>query len=126
MPGSAITDLRRRLELLNAAKRRANRIAALRGVDQIRSHRGGLAGVDRERHRGYSHDRTQYTMSASIQRAISVAGSLGSPMTTQPKSAAAPQAGPPTHIWRDALFLVGVVVLLTLADLVLCITVATH
>jgi hypothetical protein len=47
-------------------------------------------------------------------------------MTTQPKSTAAPEASLPAHIWRDALFLVGIVVLLTIADLVLCIMVATR
>lgn len=46
-------------------------------------------------------------------------------MTTQPKSAAAPEAGAPTHAWRDTLFLVGTVVLLALLDLFLCIMVAT-
>ncbi len=46
-------------------------------------------------------------------------------MTTQPKSATAPEVAPPTRPWRDTLFLVGTVVLLALVDLVLCITVAT-
>ena len=46
-------------------------------------------------------------------------------MTTQPKSATAPEAGPPTNMWRDTLFLVGTVVLLALVDLFLCIMVAT-
>ena len=43
-------------------------------------------------------------------------------MTTQPKSATAPETA---HPWRDALFVVGIVVLLTLVDLFLCIMVAT-
>jgi len=47
MPGSAITDLRRRLELLNAAKRRANRIAAVRSRPDPEPP-GWVAGVDRE------------------------------------------------------------------------------
>ncbi len=46
-------------------------------------------------------------------------------MTTQPKFTAAPEAAAPTHYWKDALFLVGAVVLLTVVDLVLCITLAT-
>ena len=46
-------------------------------------------------------------------------------MTTQPKSATAPEIANPTHVWKDALFLVGVVVLMTIVDLVVCITVST-
>jgi hypothetical protein len=49
------------------------------------------------------------------------------PMTTPPKLTAGPGADSPTNsrYWRDPLFLIGVVVLVTIIDLVLCITIAT-
>jgi hypothetical protein len=48
-------------------------------------------------------------------------------MTTPPKLTAGPEADSPTNsrYWRDPLFLIGVVVLVTIIDLVLCITIAT-
>jgi hypothetical protein len=46
-------------------------------------------------------------------------------MTTQPNSATAPETAHPTNVWKDAIFVVGIVVLLTIVDLVVCITVAT-
>jgi hypothetical protein len=48
-------------------------------------------------------------------------------MTTPPKSAVGPDADSPTksRYWKDPLFLIGVVVLVTIVDLVLIITVAT-
>jgi hypothetical protein len=47
--------------------------------------------------------------------------------TTPPKSAVGPDADSPTNsrYWKDPLFLIGVVVLVTIIDLVLCITIAT-
>ena len=45
-------------------------------------------------------------------------------MTTQPKSTTAPGAAHPTHAWRDALVLMGGVVLLAVAGLVSVIGVA--
>ena len=48
-------------------------------------------------------------------------------MTTPPKSTVGPEADSPTNsrYWKDPLFLIGVVVLVTIIDLVLCITIAT-
>jgi hypothetical protein len=42
-------------------------------------------------------------------------------MTTQPKSTAAPMAAPPTHNWRDALVVMGAIVLLAIVGLVVCV-----
>jgi hypothetical protein len=48
-------------------------------------------------------------------------------MTTPPKSAVEPDADSRSNsrYWKDPLFLIGVVVLVTIIDLVLCITIAT-
>ena len=48
-------------------------------------------------------------------------------MTIPPKATAGPGADSSTNsrYWRDPLFLIGVVVLVTIIDLVLCITIAT-
>jgi hypothetical protein len=46
-------------------------------------------------------------------------------MTNQPTFTTAPEAAPPTHAWRDTLFLVGGIVLFAVVGLVLTITVAT-